>query len=339
MSDTVVDVIIPVYNAPELTRRCIESVVTRLGTSIRTIHIQNDASDVATYAMLESLSYPQLKIFHAPKNQGYGKSVNDAMTRTNADLALVLNSDCEVLDNFLPLLCVALDTDPQLAVICPTEGKMPHGKADRYLRQPGGYIVSYRFRGYAFLIRRTVFQALGGFDAQFGRGYYEDTDLGRRLEQQGWRMGVHPDAAVCHATGASFGRGQSYRDLVRKNRNLYFSRYPQARQNILAVSGACTLAGLPAPLADALEQVMRQGGRLQWLTPQWLPRLSCLQMRNNKIGLRTVMQSLMRGWSRKDKRITDIWILPGTTIWLRVLLQTWARMCNIRIREWETATF
>ena len=336
MSDTVVDVIIPVYNAPELTRRCIDSVVTHLGTSIRAIHIQNDASDAETHAMLESLPYPQLNIFHAPENQGYGKSVNDAVARSDADLVLVLNSDSETLDNFLPLLCTALDTDPQLAVISPNEGEISHGKASRYLRQPGGYIVTYRFRGYAFLIRRTVFQALGGFDVQFGRGYYEDTDLGRRLEQQGWRMGVHPDAAVRHATGASFGRGQSYRDLVRKNRSLYFSRYPQARQNILAISGTCTLAGLPAPLANALEQVMRQGGRLHWLTPQWLPQLSCLQMRNNKIGLRTVMQLLLRGWPRKDKRITDIWILPGTAIWLRALLQTGARMRGIRIREWKT---
>lgn len=331
----IIDVVIPVYNAPELTLRCIDSVVTHLGASIRTIHIQDDASGVETRAMLDSLSYPQLRVYHAAENQGYGKSVNDAVARSDAEYVLVLNSDIEVSANFLPQLCNALVADPKLAVISPSEGEMPRGNADRYLRQPGGYIATYRFRGYAFLIRRVVFQALAGFEAQFGRGYYEDTDLGRRLIQQGWRMGVHPEAAVRHETGASFGRGKSYRELVRRNRLLYLLRYPLARQNVLVVSGACTLPGLPVQLAESMEQVMRQGGRLHWLTPSPLPELSCLQMRNGPAGLRKILRLMARGWSRKDKRITAIWILPGVSAGLRFLLALLTRMHHLELREWR----
>ncbi|MBX3615774.1 glycosyltransferase family 2 protein [Nitrosomonas sp.] len=333
----IIDVVIPVYNAPELTRRCIDSVVAHLGASIRTIHIQNDASAEETRTMLDRLTYPQVQIFHAPVNQGYGRSVNDAMARSDAELVLVLNSDSEVTANFLPLLCNALAADSKLAVINPTEGEMPRGTANRYLQQPGGYIETYRFRGYAFLIRHAVFQALGGFDVQFERGYYEDTDLGRRLEQQGWRMGIHPQAAIKHKIGASFGRGRPYLELVRKNRNLYLSRYPRARQNVLVVSGVSTLTGLPLPAVDAIEQVMRQGGRVEWLTPESLPQLSCLQMRNSKIRSNRIIKLMVRGWSRKDKRVTDLWFFPGTAIWLRWLLRIWARLRGIRIREWEAA--
>ena len=329
-----VDVVIPVYNAPKLTKRCIDSVVTHLGHSIGTIFVQDDASNAETSEMLDSLSYPQLHVFHAPQNQGYGQSVNEAVARSHADLVLVLNSDIEIADNFLPLLCGALAADPQLAVISPTEGDIPESQAGRYVRQPGGYIATFRFRGYAFLIRRTVFQALAGFDAQFGRGYYEDTDLGRRLIQQGWRMGVQPGAVIRHETGASFGRGKSYRELVRRNRMLYHSRYPLARQNVLAVSGACTLSGLPAQLAESLERVMQQGGRLHWLTPALLPELSCLQMRNAPSGLRKIMQLMVRGWSRKDKRITAIWILPGVSAGVRFLLKLFAGMRHLELREW-----
>lgn len=329
-----VDVVIPVYNAPQLTKRCIDSVVTHLGRSIGTIFVQDDASNVETSEMLDNLSYPQLHVYHAPQNQGYGKSVNDAVARSHADLVLVLNSDIEVLNNFLPLLCDALAADPKLAVISPAENDMAKARVERYLRQPGGYIAAYRFRGYAFLIRRAVFQALAGFDAQFGRGYYEDTDLGRRLIQQGWRMGVHPEAAIRHETGASFGRGKSYRELVRRNRSLYLSRYPLARQNVLVVSGACTLSGLPAQLAESLERVMQQGGRLHWLTPAPLPELSCLQMRNGPAGLRKIMQLMMRGWSRKDKCITAVWILPGVSAGLRFLLVLLTRMRHLELREW-----
>lgn len=334
-----IDVVIPVYNAPELTKRCIDSVVAHLGSSIQTIHVQDDASDADTRGMLDSLPYPQVSVCHAPENQGYGKSVNDAVARSDADLVLVLNSDSEVCDNFLPLLCGAFAADARLAVISPTEESIAKAKAGRYVRQPGGYISTYRFRGYAFLIRRAVFQALGGFDAQFGRGYYEDTDLGRRLEQQGWHMGVHPDAAIRHETGASFGRGKSYRTLVQKNRSLYLSRYPLARQNVLVASGVYSLTDLPVPVADSIERVMRQGGRLHWLTPELLLQLSCLQMHNSVIGLAAILKLMLRGWSREDKRVTDVWIFPGVAVGLRAMLKLLARARGLRIREWGPATF
>ncbi|MBX9637628.1 MAG: glycosyltransferase family 2 protein [Nitrosomonas sp.] len=331
----IIDVVIPVYNATELTKRCIDSVVAYLGSSIRAVHIQDDASGAETRAMLDNLSYPQLHIYHAPENQGYGKSVNEAAARSNADWVLVLNSDIEVLDNFLPLLCGALAADSKLAVISPMEGDSQETQAARYVRQPGGYILTYRFRGYAFLIRRAVFQAMGGFDTQFGRGYYEDTDLGRRLDQQGWRMGVHPDAAIRHETGASFGRGKAYRELVQRNRALYLSRYPLARQNVLAVSGNDTWADLPPRIADSMEQVMRQGGRLHWLTPVPLPQLSCLQMRNGKASFKTIVKLMLRGWSREDKRITAVWILPGVPAGLRILLALFVQMYRLEMREWQ----
>ncbi|MDV6340560.1 glycosyltransferase family 2 protein [Nitrosomonas sp. Is24] len=331
----IIDVVIPVYNAAELTKRCIDSVIDYLGSSIRTIHIQDDASGAETRAMLDNLSYPQLHVYHAPENQGYGKSVNDSVARSDADWVLVLNSDIEVLNNFLPWLCGAFAADPQLAVISPMEGDSAETQASRYVRQPGGYIATYRFRGYAFLIRRAVFQMMGGFDAQFGRGYYEDTDLGRRLDQQGWRMGVHPDATVRHETGASFGRGKAYRELVQHNRSLYLSRYPLARQNVLTVSGNSTLTDLPSKIADPMEQVMRQGGRLHWLTPAPLPQLSCLQMRNGTAGFKTITKLMLRGWLREDKRINAVWILPGVSAGLRILLTLFVRLRRLEMREWQ----
>ncbi|UJP06139.1 MAG: glycosyltransferase family 2 protein [Nitrosomonas sp.] len=330
----VIDVIIPVYNAPELTKRCVDSVITRLGPAIRTVLIHDDASDADTRAMLAGLAHPQIIVYHAPMNQGYGRSVNQAVSRSDADWVLVLNSDIEILYPCLSWLCAAMDADPALAVISPIEDNVSDGKLGRYLRCPGGYIATYRFRGYAFLMRRAVFVSLGGFDAQFGRGYYEDTDLGRRLDHQGWRMGVHPDAKVRHTTGASFGRGKDYHELVRRNRALYFSRYPLARQNVLAVSGAYPSTGLPVAITDAFVQVMRQGGRLHWLTATGSPRLLCLQMRHKVIRFGALMALAMRGWLRADKRITVIWLLPGVSRSTRVWLKLLARVYRLPLREW-----
>lgn len=330
-----VDVIIPVYNAAELTRRCIGSAVTVLGQSIRTIYIQDDASDPETCAMLDHLRYQQLHVHHAPENQGFGKSVNDAAARSDADFVLVLNSDTEIHENFLPLLCEAFADDPELAVISPVQDNFSRSKLECYQRRSGGYIATYRFQGYAFLIRRTLFVAIGGFDAQFGRGYFEDTDLGRRLIQQGWRMGVHPDACIHHTGGASFGRGRPYRLLAKRNRALYLSRYPEARRNILLVSGSYTLADLSAQLTDSIEQVLRHGGGIHWLTSLPLPQLSCLQMRNGTANIKMAIKLMLRGRSRADKRISAVWILPGAPVLLQILLVLFARVRKLEIRKWE----
>ena len=79
-----VDVVIPVYNAPVLTRRCIDSVVSCLSQSIEHIYIQNDASNTETREMLDSLPYDITHTYHAIKNQGFGASVNDAVSRSSA---------------------------------------------------------------------------------------------------------------------------------------------------------------------------------------------------------------------------------------------------------------
>lgn len=228
-----IDVVIPVYNAPDLTRRCVDSVVTCLGNSIRRILIQDDASAVETREMLDSLPYDCVEVHHAQKNQGFGLSVNEAVNRSDAFYVLILNSDTEISHDFLPLLCATLAADPTLAAILPAGNSYAKYDLDRYLLREGGYIPTYYLRGHAILIRRDVFQEVGGFDPVFGRGYYEDIDLGRRLDLRGWRFGVHPEARIYHQVKGSFGHERaSQKQLVRHNRALYLSRYPKERGKI-----------------------------------------------------------------------------------------------------------
>lgn len=329
-----VDVVIPVFNAPALTQRCIESVISYLGSSIQAIHIQDDASGLETATMLDQLSFPILHVVHAPENQGYGASVNEALARSKADFVLVLNSDTELLENILPPLCKALLADPKLAVISPVHQDYKF-RLDRYHRQPGGYVLTYRFQGYGFLIRRQLFNALGGFDKEFGRGYFEDTDLGRRLDLQGWRMGVHPDVHILHAAGASFGRGQSYRRLVTQNRSKYLARYPRVYRNIVLISRDITYEDLPEQLVESIDRVLREGGSVHWLTPAPVSQLPCLQLRNSSIGFKIIMKLMLRGRSRQDKRISAVWILPRVPVVLRLLFKLWVRWKSLEMRTWD----
>jgi GT2 family glycosyltransferase len=331
-----IDVVIPVYNAPALTRHCIDSVVASLNESVRHIYVQDDASDIETRVMLDQLPYEHVHVHHAQKNQGFGASVNEAVSRSDASFVLILNSDTTASEDFLQPLFAAMAADPQLAVVIPAGNDYARDNLAQCMREPGGYIRTHRLRGHAFLIRRHVFHEIGGFDPAFGRGYYEDIDLGRRLDLRGWRLGVHPDARIQHAGGGSFGRGRSYKALVKRNRSLYFARYPNASLNVLLLSANCPLTHFPPDLLDALDHVFREGGYVYWVTSDRTPPLLCLQMRSYAMGLEVVARLLLRSW-RKEKRISEIWMLPGTSRLLRMLIMPWARVCGLKVLSWEWA--
>ena len=340
MNETVVpsiDVVIPVYNAPELTRRCIDSAVSCLSESIEHIYIQNDASNIETREMLDSLSYDIIHIYHAIKNQGFGASVNDAVSRSSASYILVLNSDTEINGNILPPLCEAMSVDSQLAVVIPASNDYVGEDFDRYLRQPGSYIRTYRLRGYAFLIRRSIFQEIGGFDPIFGRGYYEDIDLGRRIYERNWCIGVYPGSSIYHKGGGSFGRGSAYRKLKQRNRALYFARYPSAQRNVLLLSEVCSLSDFPQNLLNTIDDVYQRGGVLHWLSTETTIKSPCLHMRNRPANLWVVLELMIfYGWWRKDKRISDVWLLlPRNSSFLCKPLALLSKMRGIKMLVWE----
>ena len=331
-----VDIVIPVYNAPVLTKRCINSVVAVLSQLVQYIHIQNDASDAKTSKMLDSLQYPCVRVYHAKKNQGFGLSVNEAIKRSDAEFVLVLNSDTEINEDILTPLCIAMDADPQLAVISPNHKPYSKHETNRFLRRPGGYVPAYRLQGHAFLIRRTVFQTVGGFDPVFGRGYFEDMDLGRRLDKHGWRIGVHPDICIFHNGGGSFGRGLAYHKLVKINRAFYLSRYPNAQRNILFLSGSCLFTHLPSDLTSEVEKVFREGGDVHWLTPKPVPQLFCFHMRNSSISLWTMAKLMMRGLKRQDKRISEIWLFSDMPNVISRIFFFYARLRKLEVKIWAT---
>jgi N-acetylglucosaminyl-diphospho-decaprenol L-rhamnosyltransferase len=90
---------------------------------------------------------------------------------------------------------------------------------DGYLRAGGAYKHGHRTSaaaqrqsrevfgacGAAFLIRRDVFEELGGFDERFFM-VYEDVDLSYRSRLAGYRCWYAADAVVRHAGSGTLGR-------------------------------------------------------------------------------------------------------------------------------------
>ena len=71
--------------------------------------------------------------------------------------------------------------------------------------------------GACMMVRRTIYEQIGGFDEKFFM-YSEETDWQKRMTNQGWQIAFTPAAEVTHFGGASGANEQA-----RINRNFFDS--------------------------------------------------------------------------------------------------------------------
>jgi N-acetylglucosaminyl-diphospho-decaprenol L-rhamnosyltransferase len=327
-----VDIVIPVYNAPEDTRRCIESLYHCVEDWIGTLHVHDNASAAETRSMLDALSFPRLAIHHAERNTGFGDGVNQGVARTSSDRVLVLNSDVVAHDDFIAPLHAALSADPQLAVLTPAGNTFENYDLTQYALR-AGCVVSYNLHGYAFLLRRETFDSVGGFDPAFGLGYFEDRDFSRKIVAKGQLLAVHAKARLEHRTHASFERVPAVRELMARNRELYLQRYPGARRHVLIASGLRHLDSLLAHELAELDALMRDGGSAHWLTRAKPDRLPALELRAERLGWRGLRRVMRRQRHKGHNRSSELWLCSDAPLVARVALRRWAARSGVTIRE------
>jgi GT2 family glycosyltransferase len=158
------------------------------------------------------------------RNRGFARAVNEGARLARGDWLLLLNPDVSLADDFLDrvhALIARLDrAEPRTGIVGlalrdpdgrpqPSTGPIPSllGTLARLLlprrqrkydlgqtpaRRPVGWVT-----GCGLLVRRQVFEELGGLDSGFFL-YYEDVDLCGRAQQRGWEVRYEPDITVVH---------------------------------------------------------------------------------------------------------------------------------------------
>ena len=334
-SDDRVDVVIPVYNAPELVRRCIESLYKHVEHRIGRVIVHDNASGEETARMLDDLSHARLDVHHAAENTGFGSGVNQGVARASTPLVLVLNSDVEAHDDFVPPLIHALNAEPDMIAVSPSGSEFRGYDLSRYVMR-SDCVISYNLWGYAFLMRRSLFQETGGFDEKFGLGYFEDVDLARRVVGgRGW-FGIHSKSTVQHAEHGSFSDSSARATLLERNSHLYYARYPSARREVIVASGTSRLDELPQALRDEAEEILRLGGTVHWLAPSAPERLLALQMRGVRLGPKSLYRLLRKSRRRPHMRLSDLWLVDDLPRWKGALLGRIARPDGPKLRLWHT---
>jgi len=180
----------------------------------------------------ELAEFADVRIERPHSNLGYGAGCNLGAQASSGDDLLILNADVVLTAGAIKALAERLHSGSCVAVVGPrifSRGELQLSarafpslrtgvlgrrsaltrllvRARRYPSefrhaQQGGGRVDW-VSGACMLVRRSAFDAVGGFDEGYWM-YWEDADLCRRLVDQGWEVQFEPSAVAHHATGAS----------------------------------------------------------------------------------------------------------------------------------------
>lgn len=245
MSAARVGAVVVNYHAAEHAIRCVASL--RAAGVADVVVVDNDSHD-GLEALLAPID-PGVRFIQSGANLGYGRAANLGSRALDNELLLVSNPDVVVEPGAVKALVDALDREPDVGVVGPridnTDGSLyPSARAfpstvdavghailgfvaprnrftARYRRLGADYELAHDpdwISGSFFLVRRKVFDAVGGFDESYFM-YMEDVDLCWRIRNRGWRIRFEPAARVVHVQGASTDR-RPYRMIAEHHRSL-----------------------------------------------------------------------------------------------------------------------
>lgn len=250
-------VIILNWNGEKLLRKFLPSVVSYSSLpGVQVVLVDNCSSDNS----LEYLknNFPRVKVIVTEKNLGYAGGYNYALSVINTEYSILLNSDVEVTQDWLPPLIKTLDEMPDVAVCMPKIKDYKNKDFFEYAGAAGGYIDKFGYpfckgrivfsvekdegqynslsrilwaSGAAFVIRTELFVKAGGFDTDFF-AHMEEIDLCWRLKNMGFNIVYVPDSSVYHVGGGTLSE-ENPKKLYLNYRNNLFMLYKNLRREKL----------------------------------------------------------------------------------------------------------
>ena len=231
------DVIIPIYNAIDCVKECVNSVIKNTDLKENGLILIDDKSpdeSVREYLkVLESdLKNINVTILYNETNLGFVGTVNKGMKYSKNDV-LLLNSDTEVGPKWLELMkecaysqenvgsVTALSNNATLVSVpiglqaneLPSNMSFEEYAILVQMNSLKKYPELPTAHGFCMYIRRDVLDNVGYFDAKtFGKGYGEENDFSYRCMEYGYKHLLCDEVIVYHKESQSFSESKT--DLI-----------------------------------------------------------------------------------------------------------------------------
>jgi GT2 family glycosyltransferase/glycosyltransferase involved in cell wall biosynthesis len=241
---TRVSIVVPVYNALEYARACIDSIYeSRTAVAFEVVLVDNGSeSAVGVWAEEQQRSEPNFRYLRYDRPLGFAGAMNAGAAVAQGEFLLLLNSDTLVTDGWLDKLASVLADDPELGLVGPVTNRCGHeiqqdaaarnlfpeeaqAYAARIANRHAIVMEPQRLVFFCTMIRRNLWETLHGLDEIFGTGNFEDDDFCLRARLASYRMAVTMNAFVFHNEGKTFGANRiDHGEMLAKNRSIFGER-------------------------------------------------------------------------------------------------------------------
>jgi GT2 family glycosyltransferase len=263
-------IIIPFRDEPRFLRTCIESIDATRGTGpVDFVLVDNGSVQPETQTLIERLSgRSDVAVVADPRPFNWSALNNAAVARARGDVLVFLNNDIEAHQpgwlDVLSAQAVRADVGAVGARLLYPDGRLQHcgvvigvgGAADHLMagldgRQPGYLNMTMTSRecaavtGACLATRRTVFDALGGFDESLGVDL-NDIDYCLRAQRDGLSVLYEAGAELIHHESPSrgfAGGGRDIRRFIDRWRASILAGDPYLSPNLTRIDSSCALRG------------------------------------------------------------------------------------------------
>ncbi len=257
-----VSIVIPVYNQARYTFNCLLAVAGNTSGIPYEVIVVNDGSDDETADVLSRVR--NLRVVNHAENMGFVHASNRGVRESRGKYVVLLNNDTQVHDGWLRALVDVAEEDETVGlvgaklvfangslqeaggIVWRDATALNYGRHDDPEKPEYNYLRDVDYCSAAcILVRRDVFDQVGGFDERYAPAYYEDTDLAFAMRELGYRVVYQPRAVVSHFEGVTSGTdtykgARRYQEINRRKfrekwRETLDSKHPErARELVLA---------------------------------------------------------------------------------------------------------
>ena len=317
-----VSIIVLNYNGRRWLKPCLDSLAAQRGAPPFEVLVVDNASSDGSAEYVRA-QFPDVRVHETGRNLGFATGNNEGARVARGRLLVFLNNDTVAAPDWLARLIAALEDRPEVGfatsrIVFADNPDVVDSAGDGYLFAGGAFKRGYGGRsddfgescevfgacGCAMVMKRELFESVGGFDPEFFI-FYEDVDLSYRAQLTGARCWYAADAVVRHAGSGTMGR-QSAASVFHGQRNLEWTWLKNTPGRLLLRSlvphAVYSLAGVAyyakqGLLWPALKGKLNAVGGL----PRILRERRRVQSRRHP-DLARVERLLTRGWWRLKRR-------------------------------------
>ena len=233
-----VDIIIINHGEDNMLEKCLESIFNAADAAklISSVTVRNSCGAYSPSFKINVIN---------GKNIGYGAACNECAKRGTEPYILFLNPDVIMQKNALTAALDCIEFNPNIGILgielayedgstqaskmtFPTAkdltrrasgGKRGYATSDQSITGEADWVL-----GAVILVRRSAFEAVGGFDESFFL-YFEEVDLAKRMLKASWRCFYCAEAKAVHICGGAGGVSPFCAMQMARSRLIYSARY------------------------------------------------------------------------------------------------------------------